>query len=349
MQPRTFLGAAAAVAVILTAACSSQAGSPAVPAVGNAMHRTSAKPPPPCNPTLWASSLTNAVYGFTAANSAPCVTLTGPYNGANISAPIALAIGKNPNRLYVADLGNDRIDVFTYQGTFVKSWSTTLGGQAYQPWGVCVGVKGWVGVGNRQFSNTGALGNAEFFRTNTPNNGTATGYATGVLNSDQYCAFDRVNNFFVDGTASTGQKIAYLARGHVGAAAQSLVDSNQGSLSYWTGMYSRIDSPADDTLSVGAAVGSASSETIDNWKISGPTNGPLTFTAIAAYSLTSYPTSVDPLYQLAPSPGGGTGTVFAADYGTGQILGAPANGGAVTVEETVSATTGVTTRPSGQY
>ena len=103
-----------------------------------------------CTPTVWASSVgSNAVYGYTAANTAPCVTLTGPYNGINLSAPIALTLSVKPQWLYVADLSNDRIVVFAYQGVFVKAWTTNLSGQQYQPWGVCVSRKGIVGVGNR--------------------------------------------------------------------------------------------------------------------------------------------------------------------------------------------------------
>lgn len=348
MQPRTFFKVAAAVAVIVTGACSTQTGSLAPPVTLQVPH-TAEKAAQPCTPTLWATStFPSAVYGYRAANSAPCVTLVGPYGGLSLNAPISLAIGKNPDRLYVADLGNARIAVFNYRGTFVKTWSTLLGGQSYQPYGVCVGPNGWVGVGNRQYNYTGAAGNAEFFRTQTVNNGRPTGYATGILSSDQFCAFDRVGNFFVDGPSSSGQKIAYLARGHVGKVKQALVDSQLGTASYWVGMYSRVNSPADDTLTVGTAA-LAPTQNVANWKVAGPKSGPLTFAALPTYALSSYPEGADPIYQLAPAPGGSTGSIFAADYGSSVVLKAPANGGSVSVYNSVSWTTGVATRPAGQY
>jgi len=131
--------------------------------------------------------------------------------------------------------------------------------------------------------------------------------------------------------------------------AQSLVDSGLGSGAFWVGMYSRIDSPVDDTLSVGTSVGNSTTETIDNWKVSGPANGPLAFAALASYTLTGYPSTTDAVYQLAPTTGGSSGVVFIADYGASEVLGAPANGGAIAVEESTSGTVGVATRPSGQY
>ena len=40
-----------------------------------------------------------------------------------------------------------------------------------------------------------------------------------------------------------------------------------------------------------------------NWKVSGPPNGPLTFSALSPYTLTNYPSTVNAVYQLAPTQG----------------------------------------------
>lgn len=339
-----------AAAAVAFAGCAGGAGTPPTASgVAAPQARTGARPAL-CTPTVWASSLgNNAVYGYTAANSTPCVTLTGPYNGLTLNAPITVAIGKNPQRLYVADLNNNRIAVFTYQGRFIKTWSTGTGGQLYQPWGVCVSPKGIVGVANRQFNNSGPPGNVEFFLPNAPNNSTPSGVATGIFTSDQFCAFDRKGNFFVDGTTSSGQKVAYLARAFVNMPAQTLVDSGLGTGSFWVGMYSRINSPANDTLSVGTSVGSSVTETVMSWKVSGPAVGPLAFSPLASYTLTAYPATTDAVYQLAPTTGGSSGTLYVADYGNSTVLSAAANGGAVSVYNSVSGTVGVATRPTGQY
>ena len=303
-----------------------------------------------CTPKVWASSLgSNAVYGFKLPSSLPCVTLTGPYNGLSFNAPIALAIGANPKWLYVADLNNDRIVVFTYQGVFVKALSTVIGTTPYQPWGVCVSPKGIVGVGNRQYNNTSYAGNVEFFPPTAANNSTPTGYATGVFVSDEFCAFDRKSNFFVDGAASSGgQKIGYLPRNKVNLAGQTITDSGLGNASFWVGMYSQKSTT--DTLSVGTSVGSSATQTVMNWAISGPGNGPLTFTPLASYTLTNYPVTTDSVYQLSPGAGvSGTGDLYIADYGDGAVLDGPSTGGAVTTYNTVSGTVGVATRPTDQY
>jgi hypothetical protein len=340
-----------AVALAATGCGGASGTSSALPASPSShVIRTGTKPPPPCVPTVWASSLSsNAVYGFTAPTSAPCVTLTGPYNGLNINAPIAVAISKHPKVLYVADLNNDRILVFNYAGVFIKWWSTGYGGQTYQPWGVCVSPKGLVGVANRQFNNTGPPGNVEFFVPTAASGSGPTGEASGIFIADQWCAFDRVSNFFVDGTTSGGQVIAYLARAFVGLNGQTLVNSGLGSGAFWVGMYSRINNPANDTLSVGTSVGLSTTQTIDNWKVAGPAAGPLVFTAIGAYSLTSYPSTTDAVYQLAPSLGGANGLLYVADYGASQTLYTTNNGGAVALYNNVNGTVGVAVRPSGQY
>lgn len=312
--------------------------------------RAGLNPPPPCIPKVWATSLSPyAVYGYTAPSSAPCVTLTGPYNGLNINAPITVAIGAKPKRLYVTDLNNNRILVFTYNGAFVKWWSTAYGGALFQPWGVCVSNRGIVGVANRQYNNTGPPGNVEFFSPSAPSGSQPSGEASGVFIADQFCAFDKNGNFFVDGTTSSGQKIGYLARAFVNTPGQTLIDSGLGTASFWVGMYSRINNPVDDTLSVGTSTPSSTTQIVMNWKVSGPAVGPLTFSALSPYTLTSYPSTVNAMYQLAPTPGGSTGKLFVADYGANQVLGAPANGGSVALYNNLNSTTGVATRPTGQY
>jgi hypothetical protein len=341
----------ACLTALAVAGCAGSAGTATSRSV-NAMPqvRTGTKPPPPCVPKIWATSLSPyAIYGYTAANSAPCVTLTGPYNGLNVNAPITVAVGKSPKRVYVADLGNDRILVFKYNGAFVKWWSTNYGGQLYQPWGVCVSRKGIVGVANRQFNNTGPPGNVEFFLPNAPSGSTASGDASGIFIADQFCAFDSHENFFVDGTTSGGQVIAYLAQAFVNLPGQTLVNSGLGTGSFWVGMYSRINSPTDQTLSVATSSPNSTTQTILTWKVSGPSAGPLTFSFLSTYTLTGYPSTVNAVYQVAPSAGGSTGTVYVADYGAGQTLSAPANGGATSLYNNVSSTTGVATRPTGQY
>jgi hypothetical protein len=305
--------------------------------------------PAVCIPNVWASSLSaNAVYGYTAPSSAPCVTLSGPYNGVSFNAPISLATDRH-GHLYVADLNNFRIAVFTRTGVFIKAFNTTLGTQSYQPWGVCVSNNGVVGVGNRQFNNSGPPGNVEFFPSSAPNNSTPTGWANGILSSEEFCAFDKRGNFFVDGVAAAspgGQKIAYLSRANVNLPSGTLVDSNLGSASFWVGMYSRIDNPVDDTLSVGTSVGNSSTETVMNWKIAGPPAGPLTFSSLPAYTLSSYPVTTDAVYQLAPFV---KTFLYIADYGNSTVLQAPSNGGGVTPYNSVGGTVGVATYPRGQY
>jgi len=342
---------AACLVAIAVAGCAGSTGNaPGSSTAAIPQVRTAPKPPPSCTPKVWATSLSPyAVYGYTSPSSAPCVTLTGPYNGLNLNAPITVAISRTPKRLYVADLGNNRILVFTYKGVYLKWWSTAYGGALFQPWGVCVSRRGLVGVANRQYNNTGPPGNVEFFMPNAPSGSQASGDANGVLTADQFCAFDKNGNFFVDGTTSAGQKITYLASAFVNLPGQTLIDSGLGTASFWVGMYSRINTPADDTLSVGTSTPNSTTQTIMNWKVSGPANGPLTFSALSPYTLTNYPSTVNAVYQLAPTRGGSAGTVFVADYGANQTLTAPANGGSTSLYNNVSSTTGVATRPTGQY
>jgi hypothetical protein len=254
----------------------------------------------------------------------------------------------------VADLYNDRIVVFNHKGVFVKAWTTNLNGQTFQPWGVCVTIHGGiVGVGNRQFNNSGAPGNVEFFKVTTANFGGPTGYATGILESDRFCAFDRKGNFFVDGLAygsqGGGPQIAYLARAYINTPAQALVNSTLGNASSWSGMYSRINTVVTDTLSVGTTVPYANTQTVYNWQVAGPAAGPLTFTPLSPYTLTSFPSTANPLYQLAPDASGSVGNLYIADYGAGSVLSAPANGGPVAPYNSVTSNAGVITQPIGQY
>lgn len=346
------LAGIALFAGVLLTGCSKGASQFAPPAgsatVGarNVGHRAS--PPPPCTPTLWASTLSNAVYGYTAANTAPCVTLNGTYNGLSFNAPAGVAIGTSPNRLYVADYGNNRIVVFNYNGVYLKWLNTSIGTGIHKPWGVCVSHQGTVGVANR---GVGGSPNVEFFPPNAASGSMPTGYATGVLNSDLFCAFDNVGDFFVDGTVINDYRIAYLAKHWVGQTAQTLVDSGLGSAHSWTGMYSRIDSPPDRTLSVGFPH-PGSTQTVDTWTVTGPAMGPLTFTpcACSPYSFTNYPHSRrDQVYQVAPSSGGASGFLYFADLGKGRVIQGPANGGPVTTYEHVPGVSGVATRPTGQY
>jgi hypothetical protein len=348
----------AALSAISLNGCSnagSQFAPPATTALATQSRHQDGPSPASCVPKLWASSLSsNAVYGYTALNTTPCITLSGTYAGHSFNAPTTVAVWEK--YLYVADLNNDRIVVFTITGSYVKWLSTTLGTTAYQPWGVCVSKSGIVGVGNRNgIATSGSVpGNVEFWSANAASGSTPTGYGNAILSSDQYCAFDKLGNFYVDGPSYAsqggGQQIAYLPNGNVNLPAQTLCNSGLGNAHYWVGMYSRIDSPSDQTLSVGGAAGSQTTEDVITWPVAGSgTTCSLTFGASSVYAFTSYPSTSDPMYQLAPRRGGSLGKLFIADYGDGKILRGPANGGAVTTAETVSATTGVATQPAGQY
>jgi hypothetical protein len=313
--------------------------------------------PLPCTPTLWATSPQHeAVYGYAAANSPPCITLAGTYAGLSLHGPFSVAVGSSPHYLYVADLYDNRIVVFNAaNGNYVKWLNTKLGGTPYNPWGVCVSPSGTLGVANIQ-QGTGQ-GNVEFFQSNAPNASLPTGDASGVLGRDEWCAFDSAGNFFVDGASAIQQNqgIAYLAGSAVGLPGQTLIDSGLGNASFWAGMYSRIDSPADQTLSVATAVGHSAIQTVRTWNVSGPPNGPLTFTpcTCSPYTFTNYPTHPlhgrDPVYQVAPGAGGASGTLYFADLGKGTVLQGPANGGNVSVYENPHSAIGVAANPAGQY
>jgi hypothetical protein len=342
-------------AVVSLAGCGNgpQLAAPgSLPAQSQSRHR--GLPRPACTPTLWAageSATGAAVFGYTAANTTPCVTLNGMYNGLPFAATLSMATSSSPNPqyLYVADVDNSRIVVFDYQGNYVKWLDTTIGGIHYQPWGVCVSPSGTLGVGNRN-------GNVEFFSPSAGSGSTAASYATGVLADDEWCAFDSAGNFFVDGASGNHQKIAYLASSYVGMTGQqTLVDSGLGTSYFWVGMYSRIDSPADQTLSVATAVGHSATQTVYTWNVSGPATGPLTLTPSAGspYTFTNYPNhphhTRDPIYQVAPSAGGASGILYFADLGKKRVLTGAANGGSVAPYEHLNGAIGVALNPSGQY
>lgn len=308
-------------------------------------------PPPPCTPTLWATG-GGKVEGFTAAHTPPCVTLQGTYNGLHLQAPYSLAIGSNPNYLYVADLGNKRIVVFDYQGNYVKWLNTQLGNTPYLPWGVCVSAQGVVGVGNIQ-SGSVLHGNVEFFSANAPSGSLPTGYATGSGLRQTFCAFDSAGNFFVvDGSTSDVTKIDYLASSYVGLPAQTLVDSGLGT-GLWVGMYSRINDPPDQTLSVATVANSSATQSVYTWNVSGSGTGPLTFTPIAGspYVFQHYHHSAIPVDQVAPSAGGANGVLYFAGIYERWIQQGPANGGHITTYAHLPypGAVGVATNPSGQY
>ena len=142
--------------------------------------------PPPCTPTLWASSFYyNAVRGYMAPQSPACVNLHGAYAGLHFHGPYSIAVGSNPNYLYVADLYNNRIVVFDYQGNYVKWLDTKLGNTPYEPWGVCVSTQGVVGVGNIREGT--APGNVEFFPAGATSGSLPTGDATGQFQRETQC------------------------------------------------------------------------------------------------------------------------------------------------------------------
>ena len=303
--------------------------------------------PANCTPTLWATGI-NKVYGYMAANSPPCITLHGA-NGLNFQGTYTVAIGSSPNYVYVSDLGNSRIVVFDYSGNYVKWLSTTLGITNYQPWGVCVSSQGVLGVGTIQQS---VQGNVEFFQPTAPSGSQPTGDATGQLLRQTWCAFDSAGNFFViDGQSGSAQKIDYLASSHVGFPAQTLVDAGLGTGPFFTGLYSRINSPADQTLSAASNTPENRTQKVYTWTVGGPPAGPLTFTpcACSPYVFHHNPRSDNPVDQVAPSTGGASGVLYIADYGKNRILQGPANGGTVTTYETLHGALGVAINPSGQY
>jgi|GEM_PF-1981134 len=301
----------------------------------------------PCTVALWASSpTTNTVYGYSAPYTI-CVTLTG------FNTPAGLTTDQQGN-LYVADLNNHRIMIYNSAGVFIKKWSTTLFSHNYQPVGICASdidyTKSPIGVVTRYANHSSSPGIVEFFREYLPNNSTASGYASGIVNQGNFCAFDVKSNFFVDGpVTSGGKKIAYLTSYQYNTNVHTLTDSFLGTGSNWVGMYSRIDSPVDETLSVGTKTPLSTTQVVDNWKV-GCTASVCTFTSIAPYSLTSYPSSSpNNVAQLAPTAGGSLGSLFIADADANLVFGTPAAGGAVVGVESPTYAFGVATEPQGQY
>jgi hypothetical protein len=272
----------------------------------------------------------------------------------------ANGLATSANRLYVADK-QGKIFVFTLQGTFVKAWSTSIGTTRYNPWSVCVThhppAPDVVGVGTYQAASS-AIPVAEFFSAGAANGSSPTGYASGAgLTSQVWCAFDKSGDFFVDGTTALHHpRIAYLARGHVNVAAQTLVNAGLGSAHDWASMYSRIDvNPNQNWLSVNALVQcyTGCSQTVHNWKIfPDPVNGPIGFVAKPTYTFTGWPSSPSsPIYQLAPSAGGAAGQLYMAALYNNVILKAPANGGPVAPWNLYyqGNPLGLATVPTGQY
>ncbi len=355
-----FMPASIALCAAIALTSCTKAGSQFSPPAGSlpieAQHRhASGARPANCTPTVWASSLTaNRVYGYTAANSPACVTLHANYAGLHFHGPYGIAIGSNPNYLYVADIYNNRIVVFDANGNYVKWLNTKLGNTNYEPWGVCVNGQGTVGVGTIQ--EGAAQGNVEFFAPNAASGSLPTGDATGLLQRQTYCTFDSAGNFFVDDGSSSGTShIDYLASSNVGLPGQTLVDSGLGN-AVWAGMYSRINDPEDRTLSVATDANFSTTQHVYTWLVGGPATGPLTFTpcTCSPYTFHQYPHVAIPVNGVAPSVGGASGVLYFADYGkdapqggAGKILQGPANGGPVTVYQHLHGVIGVATNPTG--
>jgi hypothetical protein len=342
-------------AAVLLTGCGS-AGSPLAPSgslPAQAQKRHHGAHPAMCTPTLWATATTvGKVEGFTAAHTPPCVTLHGPYNGLNLGATYDLAIGSNPNYLYVADITNYRIVVFDYQGNYVKWLDSKLGNTPYRPWGLCVSAQGVVGVGNIR-DGTVLQGIVEFFPPNAASGSLPTGYATGSGLRQTFCAFDSAGNFFVvDGTTSNTTHIDYLASSNVDLPAQTLIDSGLGT-ALWVGMYSRINDPADQTLSAATVANSSATQTVYTWNVSGSGTGPLTFTpcTCSPYVFHHYHHASIPVDQVAPSAGGANGVLYFAGVYERWIQRGPADGGHVTTYAHLPAigAVGVATNPTGQY
>ena len=309
----------------------------------------------PCTPTVWASSFHyNAVYGYMAPASPPCASLNGTYAGLHLHGPYSIAIGSNPNYLYVADLYNNRIVVFDYNGTYVKWLSTKLGNIPYEPWGVCVSSQGILGVGNIQEGT--AQGNVEFFPPTAASGSLPTGDAAGQFQRQTRCAFDSAGNFFVSDSSSSGTaKIDYLASGNVNVPSQTLVDSGLGT-AVWVSMYSRMDDSEAQTLSVATSTNFSTTQTVSTWTVSGPPTGPLSFApcTCSPYVFHHYHQAAISVDQVAPSAGGANGTLYFAEPGGsqgqgGRVLQGPANGGHITTYKRLRGAVGVATNPTGQY
>jgi hypothetical protein len=285
----------------------------------------------PAGPKVWASSLgLRDVKEYTTPNPVACRILVGA-PGSPFLAPFGLATD-SAGRLYVADVNNSRVVVFAANGGWLHTMAI-----GNPPWSVCV-------------SNTTnppivavvtQAGDVEFFTTYLS---AMTGQATGVLTSTQWCAFDATGNFFADGDSiAGGRKIVYLPAASVNLPAQTLLDSNLGSATFWEGMYVQI---GFNSLSVGG------NYKIQNFHINAA--GKPVNTGIPPTALINYPMGTDPFYQTAPSAGGVNGTIYVADYFMSLVLQAPVGGagrpgGNVTNYTGLSATVGVATSPRGQY
>ena len=308
-----------------------------------------------CKVVAWASTVNQGTVQGYQTNGALCGTISaGPYHYGSQTYFIQYANGLATSRthLYVADKAG-RIFVFSHpylpSPTFVKVWSTSIGSTTYNPWSVCVNASDTiVGVGNYQSSGS-ANPVAEFFKTTLPNGSSPSHRATSPdLVSQAWCAFDVVGNFFVDGTTALGApEIDYVATARVHTNT-ILKNSFIGSAEYWYSMYSRIDSPVDDTLSVvGRALGCCT-QTIYNWKVAGPPLGPLTFTTQLPFVLTGYPSSPSsPIYQVAPALA--INLLYIAAFYNNELVQAPANGGSVTPWTPQHNPLGVAAVLPGQY
>ncbi|HLY03133.1 MAG TPA: hypothetical protein VKR56_11650 [Candidatus Cybelea sp.] len=340
-----------ALSVLALSACGA-ASSPGAPAPLTAsVHRAT------CSVVLWASTVNSGgVNGFDSGGT-NCTTIYGS-GTENLTYANGLATGGG--YLYVADKVG-KIFVFTTSGTLVKVWKTSIGTTTYNPWSVCVTRPPLsptvIGVGTYQASSS-ATPVAEFFTAGQANGSGPTGYASGAgLTSQAWCAFDKLGDFFIDGTtAANHQRIAYLARAYVNVSAQTLVDSGLGSAHYWYSMYSRINTSPSETLSVNGRVQcpSGCSEKVYNWNISPhPAHGPLGFVSPTHYTFTGWPSSPSsPIYQLAPSTGGASGYLYMSAFYNNTIYKAPATGGPVgppwnTAYE--KNPIGLATVPTGQY
>jgi hypothetical protein len=295
---------------------------------------------PPQAVKVWASSLGGrTVEGYNALG-AGCIALAGA-PGSPFAAPFGLATD-GAGRLYVADVNNSRVVVFTNAGVYVTTLNMAAG---EQPYNVCVSANGVVGVVDRPAAPSGT-GDVEFFTDYT--HAVMTGNASGVLNTFEWCAFDKIGNFFADGSVgyngAGGQKIVYLKKPNVNLPNKIVTDSLLGSATYWLGMYV-LKGSSPSRLSVGG------NYQLQNFKIVAgvPIAAGATVTA-----LTGYPQGRDAFYQAAPSAGGVNATIYIADYGASIINKAPEGGvglpgGAVATYNSLGTTVGVATEPSGQY
>jgi NHL repeat len=344
------IAAAAAASVLLLAGCSGGSSTGALaggaPLTPSAAH--SQLLPPPCTvPSVWVSTLAGTppgVQGYTSLG-APCGPLvTGSTSpGGALVAPFGLATDPQGN-LYVADVNMSRVLVFKKTGVYLSTLTMLPG---MQPLSVCVGPKSIIGVVDRPASSTGS-GDVEFFKSyNAP---APYGQTTGVLNTFNWCAFDKKFNFFADGTtqySGGSSKIVYLPKANVLAGGpQTAIDSNLGSANYWMGMY--VQKGFQHKLSV-AVPGSA--PYIKNFPIT------IAGVPVAAGSTTTtlggYTPSADDVYEAAPSAGGAGATVYVADYLAGIVWATPVGAAQVggTSLSWVSQATpvGVATYPTGQF